>query len=58
MIAGDAILAQKGVNTNNMKYLAILALVAIGLSLGACANKDHSASSTSTQSAYSSGYSK
>jgi hypothetical protein len=39
-----------------MKYLAIIALAALALSLGACANKE--ASTTSSSTTASSGYSK
>jgi hypothetical protein len=41
-----------------MKYLAIIAVAVLGLSFGACANKDHSASTHSTQQSTSTGYSK
>jgi hypothetical protein len=42
-----------------MKYLAIIAVAVLGLSFGACANKDHSAShSASTTQSTSTGYSK
>lgn len=40
-----------------MKYLAILTLVAMGLSLGACAHKQESSTST-MHSTSSTGYSK
>jgi len=49
-------LAQKGGKTNKMKYLAIIALAAVALSLGACASKEPTSASTTTSA--STGYSK
>ncbi len=57
MIAA-ATLAQKGGNTNNMKYLALLALAAMALSLGACARDEDTSRTTSTTYSSSTGYSK
>jgi len=47
---------RKGGNTNNMKYLALLALAAMALSLGACSHHEDT-SHTATHST-STGYSK
>ena len=44
-------------NTNTMKYLAIIALAAMALGLGACAKKEPAYTTTQTHSAYT-GYSK
>ena len=45
------ILAKKGGNhSNNMKYLALLAIVAGSLVLGACAHHEASTSTTTTSS--------
>jgi len=49
-------LAKKGGETKKMKYLAIIALAAMALSLGACASKESTTAQTSTTA--STGYSK
>jgi hypothetical protein len=41
-----------------MKYLAIIAVAVLGLSFGACANKDQGSHSASTTQSTSTGYSK
>ena len=54
----SSLLAQKGGKPQNMKYLALIALAAAALSVGACANKDQGASHSTTHSSASTGYSK
>ena len=54
-IAASCPLAQKGGEIKKMKYLAIIALAAMALSLGACASKTASTTSSTTAST---GYSK
>jgi hypothetical protein len=44
---------ERGETPNNMKYLALFALIAISMALGACASKPAPATSTSTSTKYS-----
>jgi hypothetical protein len=51
-------LAQKGGKPDNMKYLAMLTLAALALSLGACAKKHDETTHSTTHSSASTGYQK
>jgi len=55
---GACQLAKKGGNTNNMKYLTIIALAAAALCLGACAKDEQQSHSSHQTHSASSGMSK